>query len=43
MLDRLLDELTNLMVFLLALTMVIAYAAVKYGIGLSVLIKLFSL
>ena len=43
MLDRLLDEATNLMVFLIALAMVVVYAAAKYGIGLSVLVKFFSL
>ena len=43
MLDKILDELTNLMVFALAFAMVLAYAAAKYGLGLSVLIKFFSL
>ena len=43
MLDKILDEATNIMVFGLCLAVVVAFAASKLGLSLAVLIKFFSL
>lgn len=41
--NRLLDEMTNLMVVLLALGMILAFAGVKWAVVVAVLVKFFSL
>ena len=43
MLDKILDEATNLMVVLLVLAMIVAYAATKWTVIVAVLVKFFSL
>ena len=43
MLDKILDEATNLMVVLLVLTMIVGYAITKWAVIIAVLIKFFTL